>query len=92
MTDPERDKLVAACHATKGPFIVAKAAYAKACKALQTYDYDQRTKNICAATIQDTWFRGAGARCSRKNGQGLDGRYCGQHAKKYPAAPDASTP
>ena len=84
MTDPIRDKLVADCHATKGPFIAAKAAYAQACKALQTYDYEQRMKDVCAATLSSGYWRND--RCSRKNGYGEDGRYCKQHAKINAAA------
>lgn len=37
---------------------------------------------LCAEEVWDNWLT---HQCSRKRGHGLNGEYCKQHAKHYPA-------
>ena len=40
----------------------------------------------CIVQVSGTGMKGfIGKQCSRKRGHGLDGLYCKQHAKQYPA-------
>ena len=84
--DPTRDALEQAARDARAVYRQARDNVEIASRALFDYDEKLRLADTCAAIITETWFSGPDCRCARKNGHGLDGKYCWQHAKKYPAA------